>query len=273
MCAAFLVPPADRRADIGVIFVEPLGVVHMCGHGAIAIAAMLVESGAVATTSPETTVTLDTAAGLVPARVRVERGRGASVTIRNVPSYSVLLDGKADVEGLGRITFDLAYGGHYYALVEATGVGLELVPGNAARIVDHGERIRAALEPALPLVHPEGDQSKGLLYIQFYGPARHPRAQLMNAVVVAPAALDRSPCGTGTSARLANLWARGALELGQSFVHESIIGTLFEGRVVGLTSVGPHQGVIPEITGRAWRTGEHRFVVAEGDPFPAGFRL
>ena len=273
MCAAFLTRPCDRRADAGVIFVEPLGVVHMCGHGAIAIATMLVESGAIAPSSPETTVTLDTAAGLVAARVRVEHGRVGAVTIRNVPSYSVALDAKADVDGLGRVAFDLAYGGHFYALVEAAAIDLPLTPGNAARIIEAGERIRTALEPALPLTHPEGDQSKGLLYVQFYGPPRHPRANLMNAVVVAPAALDRSPCGTGTSARLANLWARRQLELGQSFVHESIIGTVFEGRIVGITSVGSHEAVVPEITGRAWRTGEHRFVVTDGDPFPAGFRI
>lgn len=273
MCAALLVPPCDPTANTGVIFLEPLGVVHMCGHGAIAIATMLVETGAVPMREPETPVTLDTAAGCVTARVRVERDRVVGTTIVNVPSYSALLDAKVSAPGLGPVAFDLAYGGHFYALVEAAPLGLELVPGNAERIIEAGERIRGAIEAEVQLVHPEGEQSKGLLYIQFYAPPRHPRADLLNAVVVAPAGLDRSPCGTGTSARLANLWARGKLRLEQEFVHESIIGSLFTARVVGTTRVGDCQAVIPEVTGRAYLTGLNQLVLRPDDPFPAGFLL
>jgi proline racemase len=273
MCAALLVPPSDSAADTGIVFVEPLGVVHMCGHGAIAIATMLVETGAVAMRAPETSVVLDTAAGPVTARVHVEGDRVVGATIRNVPAYSALLDAKVTVPGVGPVAFDLAYGGHFYALVEAAAVGLALEPGQAARIVETGERIRAAIEAEVPLVHPEGDQSKGLVYVQFYGPPSHSRAHLKNAVVVAPAGLDRSPCGTGTSARLANLWARGGIALHREFVHESIIGTLFEGRVVATTRVGPYEAVIPEITGRAYLCGLNQLVLRPDDPFPAGFLL
>jgi proline racemase len=273
MCAALLVPPSDPAADTGIVFVEPLGVVHMCGHGAIAIATMLVETGAVAMRAPETPVVLDTAAGPVTARVHVEGDRVVGATIRNVPAYSALLDAKVTVPGLGPVAFDLAYGGHFYALVEAAGVGLTLEPGQAARIVEAGERIRAAIEAEVPLVHPEGEQSKGLVYVQFYAPPSHPRAHLKNAVVVAPAGLDRSPCGTGTSARLANLWARGGIALHREFVHESIIGTLFEGRVVATTRVGAYEAVIPEITGRAYLSGFNQLVLRPDDPFPAGFLL
>ena len=163
---------------------EPLGVVHMCGHGAIAIATMLVETGAVAMRAPETPVVLDTAAGPVTARVHVEEERVVGATIRNVPAYSALLDAKVTVPGVGPVAFDLAYGGHFYALVEAAAVGLALEPGQAARIVETGERIRSAIEAEVPLVHPEGEQSKGLVYVQFYGPPSHPRAHLKNAVVV-----------------------------------------------------------------------------------------
>lgn len=273
MCAAFLTAPCHAGADRGVVFVEPLGVVPMCGHGTIAIATMLVETGAVPRAEPETTVTLDTAAGLVTARVHVEHGRVSGVTIRNVASYSMLLDAKVDVPDLGTVPFDLAYGGHFYALVEAARVGLVLEPGAAPRLIDAGEKIRVAIEAAVDLVHPEGDQSRGLLYVQFWGPPRQPGAHLRNAVVVAPAALDRSPCGTGTSARLANLHARGALAPGQPFVHESIIGTCFEGRVAEVTRVGPYDAIVPEIRGRAWLAGVNQLVVRPGDPFPAGFRL
>jgi proline racemase len=271
MCAAILTEPCDRAADRGVVFVEPLGVVHMCGHGAIAVATMLVETGAVAVHA-ETTVTLDTAAGLVRARVALDGDRVRSVTIRNVPSYSALLDASVAVPGIGTVRFDLAYGGHFYAIVEAAALGLRLVPEAAAQIIDRGERIRAAIEAAFELRHPEGEQSRGLLYVQLHGPASA-GADVRNAVVVAPAALDRSPCGTGTSARLANLWARGALPVGRPFVHESIIGTRFEARIVDVTQVGPYPAVVPEITGRAWLVGLNELVVRPGDPFPAGFRL
>jgi len=271
MCAALLTPPCDPEADTGVIFVEPLGVVHMCGHGAIAIATMLVETGAVPMRAPETPVILDTAAGRVAARVHVEGDRVVGATIRNVSAYSALLDAKTEVPGLGAVPFDLAYGGHFYALVEAAAVGLELKPAQAGRIVETGERIRAVIEAEFPLVHPEGDQSRGLVYVQFYGPPRDPRAHLQNAVVVAPAGLDRSPCGTGTSARLANLWARGGIAVGREFVHESIIGTLFAARIVGITRVGAYEAVIPEITGRAWLSGLNQLVLRPDDPFPSGF--
>ncbi|MGH7325922.1 MAG: proline racemase family protein [Candidatus Rokuibacteriota bacterium] len=273
MCGALLVSPAAPDADVGVVFIEPLGVVHMCGHGAIAIATMLVETGRVAMREPETAVVLDTAAGRVAARVHVAGDRVVGATIRNVPSYSALLDAKVSVPGLGRVAFDLAYGGHFYALIEAAPLELELDPGAASRIVELGERLRRAIEAEVPLVHPEGEQSRGLLYVQFSAPPRHPRAHLRNAVVVAPAGLDRSPCGTGTSARLANLWARGAIEQGREFVHESIIGTLFEARVVETTRVGGHEAVVPEITGRAYLTGINQLVLRPDDPFPSGFRL
>jgi proline racemase len=273
MCAAFLTAPCDARADRGVVFVEPLGVVHMCGHGAIAIAAMLVETGAVALRTPETAVTLDTAAGLVTARVHVDGDRVTGVTIQNVPSYSVRLDAKVDVPGVGRVAYDLAYGGHFYALVDAERLGLALVPAEGARLVEIGEKIRTAIEAVEPLAHPEGEQSRGLLYIQFSARPVASTSHLRNAVVVAPAALDRSPCGTGTSARLANLWARGAIRSGEPFVHESIIGTTFTARVASVTTVGPYEAIVPEITGRAWPTATSRLVLAPDDPFPSGFRI
>lgn len=273
MCAALLVPPCDPEAHAGVVFLEPLGVVHMCGHGAIAIATMLVETGAVAAREPETTVTLDTAAGRVTARVHVEGGRVTGATIRNVASYAALLDARVSVPGLGPVVFDLAYGGHFYALVDAAPLGFALEPAEAPRLIEVGERIRRAIEAEVPLVHPEGPQSQGLLYVQFSGPPRHPRAHLRNAVVVAPAGLDRSPCGTGTSARLATLWARGRIALDCPFVHESILGTLFEARLVGTARVGPYEAVIPEITGRAYLSALTQLVLRPDDPFPAGFLL
>ena len=181
------------------------------------------------------------------------------------------LDGAVEVGGLGRVPFDLAYGGHFYAMVPAAAVGLTLDPAAAARIIEVGERIRARIEAEVPLVHPEMPAARGLLYVQFFEPARRPDARLRNAVVVAPAGLDRSPCGTGTSARLANLHARGALGVGEPFGHESIIGTLFTGRIAALTEVAGRPAIVPEITGRAWAMGRATLVLDPRDPFPAGF--
>jgi len=273
MCGAILTEPVAPEADAGVLFIEPLGPVHMCGHGAIALGAMLVESGLVAAPGGDATVTLETPAGLVACRVRVAVGQPTSVTIRNVPAFSVALDRTVEIAGLGAVRFDLAYGGHFYALVEAAPLGLTLDPKEAPRLVEIGERIRLAIEATVPLVHPAMPAARGLLYIQFYEPARRPDARYRNAVVVAPAGLDRSPCGTGTSARLANLHARGRLAVGEAFGHESIIGSLFIGRIAGLTRVAGTAAVVPEITGRAWMTGRSTLTLDPSDPFPGGFLL
>ena len=273
MCGAILTEPTTPGADVGVLFIEPLGPVHMCGHGAIALGAMLVETGRVPAPGGAAAVTLDTPAGLVSCRVATAPDRPTSVTIRNVPAFSVGLDLEVEVAGLGRVAFDLAYGGHFYALVAAAACRLVLEPKEAARLVEVGERIRLAIEERVELVHPAMPAARGLLYVQFYEPARRPDAQLRNAVVVAPAGLDRSPCGTGTSARLANLHARGRLAVGETFGHESIIGTVFTGRIAALTDVAGTPGVVPEITGRAWMTGRATLSLDHSDPFPGGFLL
>ena len=273
MCGAILTEPVTAGADVGVLFIEPLGPVHMCGHGALAHGARLVETGRAGAPGGATTGTHDTPAGLVACRVSTGAGRPTSVTIRNVPAFSAGLDLDVEVAGLGRVTFDLAYGGHFYALVEAAACGLRLQPKEAARIVEVGERIRLAIEARGPLVHPAMPEARGLLYVQFYEPPRRPDAHLRNAVVVAPAGLDRSPCGTGTSARLANLYARGRLGVGEVFGHESIIGTLFTARIAALTRVADAPAIVPEITGRAWMTGRATLLLDPSDPFPGGFLL
>jgi proline racemase len=273
MCGAILTAPVQPTADAGVLFIEPLGPVHMCGHGAIAIATMLVETGRVRSREPETRVVLDTPAGEVACRVAVEDGRVRSATIRSVPSFSILLDEQIEVPGVGRVGFDLAYGGHFYAIIPAVAAGLKLDPAQAGRIVEVGERIRLLIGGTVPLVHPERPAARGLLYVQFFEEPRRPDARYRNAVVVAPAGLDRSPCGTGTSARMANLHARGALRVGEAFGHESVIGSLFTGRIAALTAVGPRPAIVPEVTGRAWMTARSTLVLDPADPFPGGFVL
>ena len=270
MCGAILTPPVTPGADAGVLFIEPAGPVHMCGHGAMAVAAMLADASA--RTSPIVTIALDTPAGLVECRVERPPGGARTVTLRNVPSFSVALDRRVNVPGLGNVSFDLAYGGHFYAIVAAAEAGLRLEPTAAARIVETGERVRAAIEAEAPhLAHPDRPGTRGLLYVQFTEPARRPDARYRNAVVVAPAGLDRSPCGTGTSARMASLHARGALAVGEPFGHESVIGTLFSGRIIATCTVGGIPAVVPEITGRAFLTGRGILVLDPDDPFPGGF--
>ncbi len=273
MCGAVLTEPLHPDAQVGVVFIEPSGSVHMCGHGAIAVATMLVETGRVARREPETALALETAAGLVRCRVAVAGDRVRGATIQNVPSFSVLLDAKVDVPGLGTVPFDLAYGGHFYAIVPCAAVGATLDRAEAPRIIEVGELIRSRIEAEFPLVHPERPDAKGLLYVQFHSQARRPDAHGRNAVVVSPLGLDRSPCGTGTSARMASLHARGQLAIGQAFTHESILGTVFTGRLVGTTRVGDRPAVVPEVTGRAYLTAISTLVLTPDDPFPGGFLL
>ena len=273
MCGAILTEPQHPDAQAGVVFIEPSGPVHMCGHGAMAIATMLVETGRVATREPETHLTLDTAAGFVRCRVAVVGGRVTGVTIQNVPSFSVLLDAKVAVPGLGTVPFDLAYGGHFYAIVPAGALDLTLQRRETSRIVAAGELIRQRIEAEVPLVHPERTEAKGLLYVQFFSAPQAPRAHFRSTVVVSPLGLDRSPCGTGTSARMASLYARGQLGLRDTFCHESILGGLFTGRLVGESRVGEYPAVIPEVTGRAYLAGISTLLLTPEDPFPGGFLL
>lgn len=273
MCGAILTEPLDPEAAAGVVFIEPAGAVHMCGHGAMAIATMLVETGRVSPREPETAVTLETAAGLVRCRVAVEGGRVTGVTLQNVPAFSVRLDAEVAVPGVGAVPFDLAYGGHFYAIVRAAAVGLALEPRAAPRIVEAGEAIRRRVESEFPLVHPERPLTRGLLYVQFVSGSATPGVSGKNAVVVSPLGVDRSPCGTGTSARMAALHARGELRLGELFRHESILGTLFTGRLVAEARVGAYPAVIPEVTGRAYLAAISTLVLTPDDPFPGGFLL
>lgn len=274
MCAGILTEPAHPEAHAGVIFLEPIGCVPMCGHGAIALATALVQTGRVEAVEPVTAVTLDTPDGIVRARVQVEGGRPRAATIRNVASFPYRQDLRILVDGMAPLPCDIAYGGTFYAMVPAPAAGVRLVPEEADRIVEAGERIRRAILEQVEIRHPLRPGAKEeVLYIQFYDAPVHPRAHLRNAVVVAPCGIDRSPCGTGTSARMAQLWGQGKLRLGEEFVHESIVGTLFFGKLVETTRVGDREAVVPEISGRAYLTGINQLVVDPEDPLSAGFVL
>jgi len=272
MSGAILQPPTRADADWGVLFIEVSGCLPMCGHGAIGVATVLVETGMVVVSEPETVVRLDTPAGLVEARVAVDAGRARSVTLRNVPSFLHARDATVDVPGLGSVRYDMAFGGNFYALLPAADVGLEVDPARAQTLIERGLQIGAAIEAADPPIHPEDPRIAGCRHVIFHAPGRD-GADARAATSIHPGWLDRSPCGTGTSARLAQLHARGELAVGERFVNESVIGTRFTGRIAAEATVGGRPAIVPEITGRAWVTAMGQYLLDADDPFPAGFTL
>jgi proline racemase len=272
MSGAILQPPTRPDADWGVLYIEVSGCLPMCGHGTIGVATVLVETGMVPVTEPVTTIRLDTPAGLVEARVEVDDGAATSVTIRNVPSFSVALDRTVDVPGYGEITYDLAYGGNFYAILPIERVGLPFERAAGQRILECGLAVMGAINATDRPVHPTDPGIEGCHHVHFVAPesdAKHSR----HAMAIHPGWFDRSPCGTGTSARMAQLHARGELELDREFLNESFIGTRFIGRLVAETTVGDLPAVVPEINGRAWITGTAQYMLDPDDPFPRGFLL
>ncbi|MBB2915223.1 proline racemase [Streptosporangium becharense] len=272
MSGAILQPPTRPDADYGVLYIEVSGCLPMCGHGTIGVATVLVETGMVEVTEPYTTIRLDTPAGLVVAEVRVEDGSATAVTITNVPSFSVGLDRVIEVPGFGEVSYDLAYGGNFYAILPVESVGLPFDRAYKQQILDAGLAIMRAINERDEPVHPLDPGIRGCHHVQFTAPgsgARHSR----HAMAIHPGWFDRSPCGTGTSARMAQLHARGELGLGADFVNESFIGTRFVGRLVEETAVANLPAVVPTITGRAWVTGTAQYFLDPRDPFPEGFLL
>ena len=264
MSGAILQRPSRPDADWGVVFIEVSGCLPMCGHGTIGVATVLVEEGLVEVTEPETVVRLDVPAGLVEARVAVSDGHARAVTIRNVPAFAVALDAEA-----GGVRHDLAFGGNFYAIAAAAAAGLTVAPEAAPELVAAGLELMAAVDEP---VHPLDPQIRGCHHVIWTAPPGD-GADGRAATAIHPGWLDRSPCGTGTSARMAVLHARGELEIGRPYVHESVLGTRFTGRLVGETVVGGLAAVVPEITGRAWITGRAEYVLDPTDPFPEGFVL
>jgi proline racemase len=272
MSGAILQPPLRDDADWGVIFIEVSGLLPMCGHGTIGVATVLVETGMVEVTEPETVIRLDVPAGLVEARVQVQDGRARAVTIRNVPAFLHAQDRAVEVPGIGTVRYDMAYGGNFYALTPAADAGLVVDPKRSDELVHAGLAVMAAINETDRPVHPEDARISGCHHVVFHEPGRD-GADAVAATSIHPGWLDRSPCGTGTSARMAQLHAQGRLAVGEPFVNESVIGTRFTGRVVSETTVGGRPAIVPEITGRAWITGMGQYLLDSEDPFPAGFAL
>ena len=272
MSGSILQPPTRPDADWGVVFIEVSGCLPMCGHGTIGTATVLVETGMVEVTEPETIIRLDTPAGLVIARVQVEGTRAKSVTIENVPSFVTELDAHIEVPGIGDVRYDMAFGGNFYAIVELSELGQEFGKEHAPELLTLGLAIMNAINATNPPVHPENPAIDHVHHVQLVASGSTPQHS-RHAMAIYPGWFDRSPCGTGTSARLAQLVARGELAIGDSLINESIIGTHFTGRAMGTTTVAGIPAILPEITGRAWITGTSQHMLAPDDPFPAGFQL
>ncbi|WP_017237886.1 proline racemase family protein [Streptomyces sp. SS] len=273
MSGAILQPPTRPDADYGVLYIEVSGLLPMCGHGTIGVATVLVETGMVPVVEPVTTVRLDTPAGLVGVDVQVHDGAATSATFTNVPAFSAGLDLKTEVPGHGTVTYDLAYGGNFYAFVDLDALGLPYDRARKDDLLAAGLAVMDAVNasPDRP-VHPTRPEIAGLKHVYLTAPgsdATHSR----HAMAIHPGWFDRSPCGTGTSARMAQLHARGLLAPHTDFVNESLIGTRFTGRITAHTEVAGRPAVIPTVTGRAWITGTAQYFLDPHDPFPAGFLL
>ncbi len=280
-----LLPPTDPAADAGFVIMEQTEYPPMSGTNTICVTTVLIETGIVAATEPVTELVLETPAGLVRVTADVEDGKVMQVTFRNVPAFAVHLDAVVDVPELGAVRVDVAWGGMFYVIADASTFGLHLVPDEGGRIARIGEMIKAAAREQLPVVHPENAAIEGISISQLSGPPHDPAATRRNAVVVSTGtldwdrpetwtgAIDRSPCGTGTCAAMAVSHAKGELGLHEDFVHEGILGTRFVGRLVEETAVGDRPAVVPTLGGRAWITGFADYVLDATDPFPEGFVL
>ena len=280
-----LLPPTHPDADAGFVIMEQTEYPAMSGSNTICVVTVLIETGMVPVEEPVTNLTLETPAGLIGVRADVAGGKVTNVTFENVPAFALHLDAQIEVPGLGPVTVDVAWGGMFYVIADADALGVRLLPEEGREIARVGEMIREAARVQLPVVHPENPGMAGITISQLSGPPTNPAAHRKNGVVVSTGAvdwdrphtwagvLDRSPCGTGTCAKMAVLHAKGALGLDEDFVHESVIGTLFTGRLIRETKVGDYAAVVPTLSGRAWITGFANYVVDPDDPFPDGFTV
>src|SRR5947207_1602467 len=274
MYGAVLTEPVSPGSHAGVLFMHNEGYSTMCGHGVIAVTTIALERGLILPGSDGATVVYDSPAGTIRARAHQPSGgsRVDSVSFVNVPSF-VLHGGLAVNVGTRQIRADVAFGGAFYAIVDSETVGLPIDVAHLPELRRVGMEIKHAIEAAQTIAHPLEPGLQGIYGTIFTGPPNDPKADLRNVTIFADAEVDRSPCGTGTAAVMAVIDAMGLLGSDKPFVHESLIGTHFTGRVVGRTAVGECQAIVPEVEGSAWITGEHTFLVDDDDPLKAGFRL
>lgn len=272
MSGGFLYPPTNDGSDVGILFIETSGCLPMCGHGTIGIVTFALEEGLIEPANPGR-LRVDVPAGTIDIEYTTEGAKVASVQITNVPSYVAATGVEVDAEGIGPLTIDVAYGGNFYAIIEPQGAYTGLDSLGAERLIDLSRRVREAVRSKCEPVHPLDETIRGVSHVLWTDVPRGSGADGRNAVFYGDRAIDRSPCGTGTSARLAHLAARGRLKPGDRFVHESYIGSRFVGRIESATSIGGMDAIIPSIEGSAIATGFNTIWIDREDPFWKGFQV
>jgi trans-L-3-hydroxyproline dehydratase len=273
MYGCILTPPVSPEADFGVLFTHNEGFSTMCGHGIIAVTTVVLETGLIPIRTPETCIRIDTPAGLVTACARISSGRVKSVAFQNVPSFVMTTGALVEVPGIGPVTFDLAFGGAFYAFVQAAEVGLECTPAYFRELIEKGMAIKRAVSEKFKMAHPFEPDLNFLYGTIFIGPPPGEGAESRNVCIFAEGEVDRSPTGTGVSARMALHYHKGEIRRDQPMVIESIVGSRFTGKVVNTVPYGPYEAVIPEVEGTAYITGKHQFMIDPDDPFKYGFML
>lgn len=274
MFGSIITAPTNEEADFGIIFMDGGGYLNMCGHGSIGAITAAIETGMVEMVEPVTKVVMDTPAGIVTSEAKVENGRVKEVSIVNVPAFHYKKDVKVFVPSIDKeITFDISFGGSFFAIIHADEIGMKVEPSNAGKLTDVALEIRDIINKEIEIAHPTLSHIKTVDLVEIYDAPTHPEANYKNVVVFGQGQVDRSPCGTGTSAKLATLYSKGELKEGELFVYESILGTIFKGRILGTGSVGDYTTITPEITGAAYITGFNHFVIDEEDPVKHGFVL
>jgi 4-hydroxyproline epimerase len=272
MSGSILYPPTRPDCDVGILFIETSGCLPMCGHGTIGTVTVAIERG-LATPKQDGILRLDAPAGVVEASYRRSNGHVDAVRIRNVASYLHADGVTVDCPGLGALSFDIAYGGNYYAILEPQANYRDMADFSAGDLIRLSPILRRLLNARIDCVHPENPTIRGVSHILWTGRPKDPAAHARNAVFYGDKAIDRSPCGTGTSARMAQLAAKGRLKVGDDFIHESIIGSLFNGRVEAAARVGNHEAIIPSIEGWARITGYNTIFIDDRDPYRHGFQV
>lgn len=273
MFGALLTEPTNPEADYGMIFLDGAEYLNMCGHGTIGVATVLVETGMVKVTEPYTDIVLEAPAGLVKVRVKVENHCAKEVSFVNVPAFLYKKDVEVDVPDLGHITFDIAFGGSFFAIVKDSELNVEISTENVSKNIPLAVKFLKYIKENVPVEHPLLPEINKIELVEIYGKPKSKDADVQNMVVLGEGEVDRSPCGTGTCAKLATLYSKGELAIGEPFIHESVLQTKFKGEILQETKVGPYQAIIPQITGNAYITGFNQLVIDPEDPLKYGFQL
>ncbi|HBG5589021.1 TPA: proline racemase [Clostridioides difficile] len=273
MFGSVMIQPCCPDADFGIIFMDGGGYLNMCGHGTIGAMTAAIETGVVPAVEPVTHVVMEAPAGIIRGDVTVVDGKAKEVSFLNVPAFLYKEGVEVDLPGVGTVKFDISFGGSFFAIIHASQLGLKIEPQNAGKLTELAMKLRDIINEKIEIQHPTLAHIKTVDLVEIYDEPTHPEATYKNVVIFGQGQVDRSPCGTGTSAKLATLHAKGELKVGEKFVYESILGTLFKGEIVEETKVADFNAVVPKITGSAYITGFNHFVIDEEDPLKHGFIL